>query len=133
MKRKAKIEGMKKCANSHESCAISHTQHNANVKKGFLLGKPLMKNPYANSASISTFAIIWSLYIPSFIPNVVIIVGIILLRVPVTLLNALIRFCILRNSSLSRLYKSSQYLTSQRLMVLSARSIMTSICAPFST
>ena len=45
---------MKKCANPHDSCAIPHTQHNANVKKGFRLGKPLMKNPYANRSSIVT-------------------------------------------------------------------------------
>ena len=76
---------------------------------------------------MSIFAMIWSLYIPGFIPNVVIIVGIILLRVFVTSLKTLIRFCILMYSSLSRLYKSSQYLTLHKLIVLSALSIMMSI------
>ena len=41
-----------------------------------------------NRASISIIAIIWSLYIPSFMPKVVIIVGIMLLRVPVNIGSA---------------------------------------------
>ena len=40
------IEGAKKCAIPHDSCAIPHTQHNGNVKKGFLLGKPVLKIIY---------------------------------------------------------------------------------------
>ena len=38
MKEKTKNEGREKCANPHDSCAISHSQHNGNAKKGLLLG-----------------------------------------------------------------------------------------------
>ena len=46
MSGKTEIEGMKMCANPHDLRAISHTQHNGNVKKGFLWGKPVLKIIY---------------------------------------------------------------------------------------
>ena len=33
MKEKTRNEGGEKCANPHDSCAISHSQHNGNAKK----------------------------------------------------------------------------------------------------
>ena len=33
MKEMTKNEGRKKCANPHDSCAISHSWHNGNAKK----------------------------------------------------------------------------------------------------
>ena len=61
---------MKKCANPHDSCAIPHTPHNGNVKKGFLFGKPLMKNPYENKSSVVTSFCMIPLYFPWEMPYV---------------------------------------------------------------
>ena len=46
MNEKTFFEGAKICAKSHDLRAISHTQHNGNVKKGLLGGKPYLKNIY---------------------------------------------------------------------------------------
>ena len=60
MKEKTKNEGTEKCAIPHDLRAISHSQHNGNAKKGFLLRKPLMKNSYKRLAYLFPVAMISS-------------------------------------------------------------------------
>ena len=55
-----KNKGAKKCAKSHVLRAESHSQHNGNAKKGFLFGKPLMKNSYKRLAYLFPVAMISS-------------------------------------------------------------------------